>query len=216
MQLFVTGGSGALGRPLVAAAGAAGHDVFGPPRGALDLFDPEALFAAVREADAILHLATRIRPLELIRQPELWHENDRLRAEVSKLLVDAALRTNVEGYIQPTVTFLYPREGPVDEETPIGEVHQTLLSALAAERQTQRFAQSGRRGVVLRLGLLDGPGTWYSAPNARFGATLHVEDAAQALLAALVVPSGTYNVCRDDERISNRRFRELTGWRPRR
>jgi hypothetical protein len=34
-------------------------------------------------------------------------------------------------------------------------------------------------------------------------------------LAALTVPSGIYNVCRDGERVSNRRFAEATGWRPR-
>ena len=32
------------------------------------------------------------------------------------------------------------------------------------------------------------------------------------LLAALTVPSGVYNVCRDGERVSNRRFAEATGW----
>lgn len=216
MRLFITGGTGALGRPFVLAAHAAGHDVFAPARSALDLFDPNAILEAVRQIDAILHLATRIRPLELIRQPDEWIENDLLRAEASRLLVDAALATNVEVYVQPTVTFLYPRHVAVDEETPIGEVHETLRSALAAERETERFALSGRRGVVLRFGLLDGPGTWYEGPNPRFGATLHVEDAAYALLAALSVPSGTYNVCRDGERVSNRRFSGVAGWRPRR
>jgi nucleoside-diphosphate-sugar epimerase len=37
-----------------------------------------------------------------------------------------------------------------------------LRSALAAEEQTERFANSGGRGVVLRFGLLDGPGTWHN------------------------------------------------------
>lgn len=190
--------------------------MFAPARSALNLFDPAALLEVVRQADAIFHLATRIRPLELIRHAGEWEENDRLRAEASRLLVDAALLTTVGAYVQPTVTFLYPRQVPVDERTPIGEVHETLRSALAAERETERFAQSGRRGVVLRFGLLDGPGTWCEVPNPRFGATLHVEDAARALLAALVVPSGTYNVCRDGERVSNRRFSDVAGWRPRR
>jgi hypothetical protein len=34
------------------------------------------------------------------------------------------------------------------------------------------------------------------------------------LLAALTLPSGIYNVCRDGERVSNRRFSQATGWHP--
>jgi hypothetical protein len=71
-------------------------------------------------------------------------------------------------------------------------------------------------GVVLRLGLLDGPGAGHDQPNPALGASLHTEDAGRALLAALTVPSGIYNVCRDGERVSNRRFAEATGWRPQR
>ncbi len=64
------------------------------------------------------------------------------------------------------------------------------------------------------LGLLDGPGTWFDEPMGDFGATLHVDDAGPALLAALSLPSGIYNVCRDGERISNGRFKAATAWRP--
>jgi nucleoside-diphosphate-sugar epimerase len=90
-----------------------------------------------------------------------------------------------------------------------------MRSALDAERQAARFAAAGRHGMVLRLGLLDGPGTGQDHPNPGLGATLHAEDAGRALLAALTVPSGIYNVCRDGERVSHRRFTEATGWRPR-
>jgi hypothetical protein len=69
--------------------------------------------------------------------------------------------------------------------------------------------------VVLRLGLLDGPGTGHDQPNPALGASLNTVDAGRALLAALSVPSGNYNVCRDGERVSHRRFTEATGWRPR-
>jgi nucleoside-diphosphate-sugar epimerase len=64
---------------------------------------------------------------------------------------------------------------------------------------------------VLRFGLLDGPGTGNDHPVVGLGATLHVTDAATAMLAALTVASGVYNVCRDGERVSNRRFTEATG-----
>jgi uncharacterized protein YbjT (DUF2867 family) len=36
----------------------------------------------------------------------------------------------------------------------------------------------------------------------------------RALLAALAVPSGLYNVCRNGERVSNRRFTAAANWHP--
>jgi nucleoside-diphosphate-sugar epimerase len=51
---------------------------------------------------------------------------------------------------------------------------------------------------------------------AELGATLHVSDAARALLSALSLPSGIYNVCRDGERVSNERFTGAAGWHPER
>ncbi len=65
---------------------------------------------------------------------------------------------------------------------------------------------------MLRLGLLDGPGTGNDRPNPSLGATLHVADAGRALLAALDAPSGVF--VRDGERLSNRRFKRVTSWRP--
>jgi hypothetical protein len=78
---------------------------------------------------------------------------------------------------------------------------------------------AGRRGVVLRLGVLDGPGTGHDHPNPSLGATLHTEDAGRALLAALSVPSGIYNVPQcSKEMPSSPRLRRVamvtgkTGW----
>jgi nucleoside-diphosphate-sugar epimerase len=197
-------------------AEAEGHRVSAPGRAELDLFDPAAVAGHLRGVDAVLHLATRIQPLAKMGQPQAWRQNDRLRAEASAILVDAALAADVKAYIQPTVTFVYPDGQPATEETNIrDDVPVILRSALAAEEQAARFAAAGRHGVVLRLGLLDGPGTGHDQPNPALGASLHTEDAGHALLAALTVPSGIYNVCRDGERVSNRRFAEATGWRPR-
>jgi nucleoside-diphosphate-sugar epimerase len=216
VRLLVTGGSGVLGRATIPLLRAQGHEIDAPAPTELDLFDPVAVAGAVDGAAAILHLATRIPPRERAGEKEAWREDDRLRAEASRLLVDAALAAETEAYLQPSITFLYPAEGVVDEETPLGEVPEHLRSALAAEEETARFAAAGRRGVVLRLGLLDGPGTGNELPNLRYGSTLHVADAGRARVAARALPSGVYNVCRDADRVSNERFKRVSGWRPER
>jgi nucleoside-diphosphate-sugar epimerase len=199
MWILVTGGTGVLGRGLVPLLRDAGHEVAAPGHAELDLLDAGAVRAAVAGTDAVYHLATRIPPRERWDEPGAWRENDLLRRDGSRLLVDAALAGRTETYVQPTVAIA-------------DEVPPTLESALAAEAETGRFAAAGRRGVVLRLGILDGPGTFHDGPAADAQATLHVEDAARALLAALTAPSGTYDVARE----SGERFRAATGWRPER
>jgi nucleoside-diphosphate-sugar epimerase len=214
LRLLITGGTGVLGRAFRPLANAAGHECAMPGREELDLFDPSPVAEAVQDVDGVLHLATRIRTLEYLSDPDAWQENDRLRADASRILVDAAIAAGVEVYVQPTVTFIYPPNCPVSEDTPIGEVLPILRSALVAEQQAERFARAGGRGVVLRFGLFDGPGTWFDEPMRDFGATLHVSDARRALVLALELPSGIYNVCRDGELVSNERFKEATGWHP--
>ena len=63
-------------------------------------------------------------------------------------------------------------------------------------------------------GWLDGPDTGNDQPRGDFGATLHISDAGRALLSALSLPSGIYNVCRDGERASNERFTRAAGLHP--
>jgi nucleoside-diphosphate-sugar epimerase len=213
MRILVTGGSGVLGRATIPLLRAESHDVLAPTQAELDLFDAEAATEAVADTDAVLHLATRIPPENPREHSEAWLENDRLRIEAPHLLVEAGLSSELAIYIQPTVTFVYP-DGPVDEDTPIGDVPAFLRSGLVAEQETIRFAASGRIGVVLRLGLLYGAGTRLDDPNDYYGATLHVDDAGRALVASLEVPTGIYNVCRDGERVSNARFKEVSGWQP--
>jgi nucleoside-diphosphate-sugar epimerase len=214
MRLFVTGGTGVLGKAFAPIATARGHRLEMPGHSDLDLFSPEKVVDAIRGCDAVLHLATRIQSADRISHQEDWRENDVLRTDASRILVDAARAVGAETYIQPTVTFVYPAHGPVSEDTPVTDVLPILRSALSAEQQAARFAQLGGRGVVLRFGFLDGPGTGNSKPNDYFGATLHVADAGTALLLALTLPSGIYNVCRDGERVSNTRFVRSTGWHP--
>jgi nucleoside-diphosphate-sugar epimerase len=214
MRLLITGGTGVLGRALCPLAEEAGHDCAKPAHEELDLFDAAAVADAVRDADAVLHLATRIRSLDQIEDLDAWRDNDRLRTDASRILVDAAIAAGTKVYVQPTVTFVYPPDEAATEDTPIRDVLPILRSSLVAEQEAERFARAGGRGVVLRFGLLDGPGTWFDEPMGDFGATLHVEDAGRALLSALSLPSGIYNVCRDGERVSAARFSQAAGWHP--
>jgi nucleoside-diphosphate-sugar epimerase len=214
MRIFVTGGSGVLGRASLPRFERAGHTVVAPDHDELDLFAAGAVRDAVAGSEAVVHLATRIPPLDQFETPGAWDENDRLRTEASRLLVDAALG-GAELFLQAGITFVYPPDGPVDEETPIGELAPHLRSALDAEAETLRFAASGRRGIVLRFGLLWGPGTWNEdAPSPASDAPLHVDDAGAALELALGVPTGIYNIVADGSRVSNERFKQATGWAP--
>jgi nucleoside-diphosphate-sugar epimerase len=188
VRVFATGGTGLLGRVLLPRLRALGQEVVAPARAELDLFDAAEVARAVAAADAVFHLATRI---------GAWPENDRLRTDASHVLVDSAIGAGVETYVFPSITFASP-------ERP------HTRSALDGEREAQRFADSGGTGVVLRLGLLDGPGTGNDLPDDRYGSTLHVDDAGEALALALDVPTGVYEVSRE----SPEQFERVSGWRP--
>ena len=218
MRVLVTGGSGVLGSAAIPLLREAGHEVESPDRAELDLFDPGAVAAAVTDTDAIVHLATRIPPPERMADRESWRDTDRLRAEATPILVGAALAASVEWFLFPSIAFVYPENGEVDESTPVASnVPEILLSALEAERHVARFDGDGRRGVVLRLGVLYGPSIGKEMPAERwaaYGATLRIEDAGRAIVAAAEVPGGVYNVVSDGERVSNERFKGTAGWRP--
>jgi nucleoside-diphosphate-sugar epimerase len=218
VRVLVTGGSGVLGRASIPLLREAGHTVDAPGRTELDLFDPEAVAAAVADNDAIAHLATRIPPPERLDDREAWRDTDRLRAEATPILVDAALAASVKWFLFPSIAFVYPESGEVDESTPVADtVPAMLLSALEAERHVARFDGDDRRGVVLRLGVLYGPSIGKEMPAERwaaYGATLRIEDAGRAIAAATEIPGGVYNVVSDGERVSNARFRDSARWRP--
>jgi nucleoside-diphosphate-sugar epimerase len=151
------------------------------------------------------------------RRPS-WDDNDRLRDVATGRIVDAALATGVERMIQESVTFAYADGGEswLDEDSPIAPPWDVLDSALAAEEHVTRFRREGGTGVVLRLSRLYGPGPvsaeYVAAVTARkmpvvgrgnnYVSSIHVDDAATALVAALRAADGTYNVT-DDEPVTS-------------
>jgi 2-alkyl-3-oxoalkanoate reductase len=215
VHILITGASGVLGRALVPHLQAAGHIFDRPSQHELDLFDANAVSAAVAGCDAVVHLASRIPARERMSDRSAWRDNDGLRSTTSRLLVDALLQeSGAEVYVVPTVTMLY-QTSPADEGTPIGDVPAHLRSAIVAEQQAHRATDNGTRGIILRLGRLYGPGTEAQVPDPTANATLHIADAGAALHHALSAPAGTYNVCDDGGAVSNDRLKAATEWRPR-
>jgi 2-alkyl-3-oxoalkanoate reductase len=241
--VFVTGATGVLGRATIPQLLASRYTVRALSRGEAndaairalgaepvrgDLFDPESLSRALAGADAILHLATRIPASSDMRRRSAWVENDRIRAEGTKNLVDAALAAGAHVFVYPSFASVYPDSGDawIDAaSTPVDPI-DIVNSTIAAEREVARFAASGdsseRRGISLRLGGLYGsdlPSTqeqlrlarrglsmFGGAPEA-FTPTLWIDDAASALLAAVDrAPSGLYDVV-DDEPVRQRQLK---------
>lgn len=186
-----------------------------------DFFDAGEITAAVAGSEAVLHLATRIPPFGRMRRRAAWRENDRVRSQGSSILVSAALAARARVYVQQSVTLLYQDLGDtwLYETAPL-DAAWPLASARDAERETARFTARGGQGIVLRLGIFYGPqapstralvglARWRLAPvvgtGEQYVSSIHVDDAAAAVAAALAVPAGVYNVV-DDEPLSARAY----------
>jgi len=59
------------------------------------LFDPDALARAVAGHDAVVNLATHIPAGAAAIRARAWREDDRIRTDGSRVLVDAALQHRV-------------------------------------------------------------------------------------------------------------------------
>jgi nucleoside-diphosphate-sugar epimerase len=250
-------------REALRRAGVAPRDV--------DLFDVQSLRRALAGHDAVINLATHV-PSSATKMMMrwAWRTNDRIRREGSAAIATAAIAEGVGRMIQESFALMYPDHGDewIDESMPVAPSSHTK-SALDAERSAQRFTAGGGTGVGLRFGGLYGPDATlvmmldimrkgvspFPGDPSAFFSSLAQDDAATAVIAALGVPAGTYNVVDDEpmrrgdwtralasaagirvpkpipvwmtalggsvmrliarsERISNRKFREASGWAP--
>jgi nucleoside-diphosphate-sugar epimerase len=181
----------------------------------VSIFDPGGLRAAVAGHEAVCNLATHIPPLVRAADPRAWEENTRIRTEGSHNLVDAALAANASVYVQESIAFLYGdhRDEWLDAAADPITSNRFSEPIRACESEAKRFTGAGGRGVVLRFGMFVAPESEQSvtmARSARRGLSLypgdaagyfpsiHADDAAAAVVAALDAPSGTYDVV-DDE-----------------
>lgn len=185
------------------------------------LFDQPALTEAMAGHDAAVNLATAIPPMSKFLVPGAWRDNERIRIQGSATVVDAALDAGVGRVVQESVSMLYRDRGAewVDEQSPVDHFPMTRGNH-AAEANARRFGEAGGAAVVLRFGWFYGRGAAHAeemlaaarrhvgmmlGPPDGYLSPIHLADAATAVVAALTVPAGTYNVV-DDEPLTKREF----------
>jgi nucleoside-diphosphate-sugar epimerase len=185
----------------------------------VDLYDPAAVRRAIAGSDAVLRLTTKFGPMMKLRDPRTWTETMRLRTAGARILVDAAIAESVPVYVHESVSFVYADGGTawLSEEAPTDDGDAALLRAtLEGEQEATRFTEAGGTGIVLRFAgfyAADAASTLETitlarrrmmpqiGPASNYVASIYVPDAGRAVLAALGVPAGIYNVC-DDEPVT--------------
>jgi len=201
MDIFIAGGTGAIGRVLLPLLVGAGHKVVALTRsadsasqlqrmGAVpvvgDVYDEAKLARSVAEsrAEVVIHQLTAFGT----RDGDPYAETIRVRIEGTRSLVAAARAAGARRFIAQSISFVCSPSGSglTDEATPLyldaPPAVRVLVEAVASlERQT--LDAHGMSGTVLRYGWFYGPGTSYdpqgSIPTAlRKGAMPVVGDGA--------------------------------------
>jgi nucleoside-diphosphate-sugar epimerase len=220
----VIGATGVIGTAAVATLTSAGHSVVGMARdgrkasllehlGAearrTSLTDHAGLVGMLEGADVVCNLSSSV-PVGLASlRPGAWRANDRLRTDGVRRVLEAAREARVRRVVQAGVSFLYADQGSawVDEDAPL-EITRATEPASVAESLVQDYCCGSRTGVVLRLATIvgDDPMTRFTLRSARNGVAvglgapegwahvIHTDDLGPAVLGALSVPSGVYNV----------------------
>ncbi|MEO6468974.1 MAG: NAD-dependent epimerase/dehydratase family protein [Acidimicrobiia bacterium] len=181
----------------------------------VDLFDSDAVMDAVVGSEAVLHLATNVPPLRKAARPKGWAMHDRLRVDATRNLVAAAIASGASHFVKESVTFVYADAGDewIDERAALIPDLGLLAPAVEGEQLALEFATSGGSAAILRFGLFYGGmnnrgtldalklarlrrSTIAGSPDA-YMASIHCDDVATAVLAALDVETGIYNVVDD-------------------
>ena len=238
MRVFLAGATGVIGDPLVLQLLQAGHEVTAMTRSVLraarleavgadpvvcDVFDADGVRAAMADAapEAVIHQLTSLPARIDWGDPTVFDANNRVRSEGTRVLLDAALAAGARRVVAQSIAFVYAPAGDfvkAEDAALFTDAPPPVGGAVAAvvELEQRVTGTAGIEGVVLRYGMLYGPGTFHDRHGSIAadiiagrvplveGATgmsswLHVEDAASAAVAALERGApGIYNVV-DDE-----------------
>lgn len=180
VRVFVAGGTGVVGRPLVAALVALGHDVTATTTRRESLGVLEALGARAVQMDGLDE--TSVRDAVLAAGPEVlinqitalatpagdyatWLAlTNRLRSEGTRTLMAAAREAGTRRVVAQSASFMTDpaATAPTDESAPLytaapGPIRAHVEANIEAERRV--LGTPGIEGVVLRYGFLYGEGT---------------------------------------------------------
>lgn len=231
-RIFLAGASGAIGRRLAPLLVANGWLVVGATRSKskipqLEEMGVEPIVVDVFDAVALQHLLTEIQPevvihqltdlpyaLEASKMTEALTRNARLRDEGTRNLVAAAVQGGAKRLIAQSISFIYAEGSKPHQETdPLLPVThpvygETILGVMSLERQV---IDAPLEGIVLRYGLLYGPGTGFDVPIAP--GSVHVDAAAKAAeLAVTHGQRGIYNVAETDGTTVSDKAIQSLGW----
>ncbi len=184
MRIFVAGGTGAIGRPLIAELLAKGHTLVALTRSPekaqalvkqgiepaiADVFDPDAIKAVVLRAkpEVVIEQLTAL-PRTYTRQSmnAAAALNNRIRLEGGANVLAAAQAAGVRRYLRQSVAFYaIPGAGLADEHVPLAFDVSPAVAAGArevAELEHQLLGNPTIEGIALRYGFFYGPGTWFN------------------------------------------------------
>jgi nucleoside-diphosphate-sugar epimerase len=123
MRVFLAGATGVIGAPLVSQLLEAGHEVTAMTRSVLraaqleaagavavacDVYDADGVRSAMADCspDAVIHQLTSLPPRIDFADPHAFDANNRVRADGTRILVDAALATGARRVIAQSVAFV--------------------------------------------------------------------------------------------------------------
>jgi nucleoside-diphosphate-sugar epimerase len=178
MKVFVAGATGAIGRPLLPALQAAGHEPVAMTRyehkaAALraqgieavvcDAYDAAGLERAVGDArsQAIVHLLTDLpEDINMRRFERETASTGRLRRAGTRNLIAAAQAAGVNRFVAESIAFIYAPTGDrvKDEDAPLATAALPFAAEPVADLERQVLDAGG---IVLRYGWLYGPGTGF-------------------------------------------------------
>lgn len=193
MRVFVAGGSGVIGRRVVAGLVAADHAVTATTRSSakatvIERAGADAVVVDVFDAAPLRDLVVNLRPDVVIHQltdlpddaaqiESYRAANDRIRRHGTANLIAAARAAGVQHLIAQSVAWELPEPG--------------AAAVADLERQVSVIG-----GLVVRYGRFYGPDTYFPAqlpPPPR----IHIDDAAHRTIELLVHPPGVVTLIDD-------------------